>query len=282
MKTLLLTAVLLCGLTGSVVAQKKTSLMGNLVVGEVTGADEATREITIKYPGKEGPEVFNGILIDGYQLKLKDDSRRELKITEITPGIRVRAFYKSDHANVNGQKRKINRIVRFEFLDKDEFARLRHQLNVPRSIAVARAENDDLPSTSPIKVYVSVVYNRVQKDFVDWITKWNRKQADASDKLELVYHLDQADMLIVVAGGSDTMIGVLSTDTGVDGNAFQVQWSEATLYLALKDREGLKVLWTGISPVYSVENVAVLAKHGEALTSELEKRLKARTRNPKK
>jgi hypothetical protein len=274
-KALLLTAVILCGQTASVLAQQKNTLMGNLVVGEVTAADEATREITIKYPGKEGPEVFSGILIDGYKLKLPDGSRRELQINEITPGIRARAFYKSEHANVNGQKKKINRIVRFELLSKDEFVRLRHQLNVPKSTIVARAENDALPSTSPIKVYVSAVYNNVQKNLLEWVAKWNRK-AEASDKLEVVYHLDQAEMLIVVAAGSDTMMGVLSTDLGVGNEEFEGQWSEATLYLALKDSEGLKVLWTGISPVFSIENVAVLPKHGEAITSEVEKRLKAR------
>ena len=282
MRNVLLIALILCGLIGSVAAQKKSTIAGNLVVGEVTATDEATREITIKYRGKEGPEVFSGILIDGFKSRLKDGSRRELKINEITPGIRARAFYKSDNQNVGGQKKKINRIVRFEILDKDEFARLREQLNVPASTAIAHAENDDLPATSPIKVYVSAAYNPVQNDLVEWISKWNRKQADPSGKLELVYHLDQADMFIVIASGSDTMVAILPMYGGVGDTVINGEWTEVTLYLVLKDREGLRVLWTGISPVLSTQNVAVLPRHGEAVTSQLEKRLKTRTSKPKK
>ena len=67
MKALLLTALLLGGAIVPIVAQKKSTLSGDIVIGELTGKDEATREITIKYPGKEGPEIFSGILAEGYK-----------------------------------------------------------------------------------------------------------------------------------------------------------------------------------------------------------------------
>ena len=51
-KALLLTVVIL-GAIGSSVAQKKSTLMGDIVIGELAARDEATREVTIKYPGKE-------------------------------------------------------------------------------------------------------------------------------------------------------------------------------------------------------------------------------------
>ena len=70
MKVLLLTIVVLCGAIGSVVAQKKSTFMGDIVIGELTARDEATREITLKYPGKEGTEIFSGILVDDYKLKM--------------------------------------------------------------------------------------------------------------------------------------------------------------------------------------------------------------------
>ena len=47
MRALLLTVVILFGAIGSVVAQKKNTLIGDLVIGELTGIDEATREITL-------------------------------------------------------------------------------------------------------------------------------------------------------------------------------------------------------------------------------------------
>ena len=59
MKTLLLTAVILCGLIGSVVAQKKNTVLGDFVTGVGAATDEPVSEITTK-------------------LKLRDDSRREL------------------------------------------------------------------------------------------------------------------------------------------------------------------------------------------------------------
>ena len=65
-KALLLTVVIL-GAIGSSVAQKKSTLMGDIVIGELAARDEATREVTIKYPGKEGPEIFSGILAEGYK-----------------------------------------------------------------------------------------------------------------------------------------------------------------------------------------------------------------------
>ena len=282
MKTLLLTIVLLFGLIGSVAGQKKKTILGDLVIGEVTETNEATREITITYPGKEGPEVFTGMLTEGYEVKLKDGSRRELKINEITPGIRVRAFYKSGHVNISGQKKKINRIVRFEFLGKDEFVRLRNQLKISPSTAVARAENYDLPSTSPLKIYVSSPYLSVYKEVADWIIKWNEKHADSLDKLEPVSEMDQADVLVVVAKGSDSMVGVFRLDQYGGNNSEKTEWSQATLHLAVKDGDGLKVLWTDVGQVLSTQNVDVLSKRrASSFTDELEKRLNARNRKLK-
>jgi hypothetical protein len=77
MKALLLTVVILAGAMGSRVAQKKSTLMGDIVIGELTARDEVTREVTIKYPGKEGPEIFSGILVDGYKVKMGDGKNRD-------------------------------------------------------------------------------------------------------------------------------------------------------------------------------------------------------------
>lgn len=282
MKTLL-TVVILCGLIGPVVAQQKETLFGKFVIGEVTEANETTREITIKYPGKAGPELFNGFLTDGYKIRLKDGSQRELKINEITPGIRVRAFYKSGkEVYVNGQKKKIYKIVRFEFLGKDEWVRLRDQLQVPSSTVVAQVENGDLPATSPLKVFLSSPYPGAIAVMVDWITKWNQKQTDSSNKLEVVIDGDQADVLLVVAKGSDTLVVVLPLEVGVGNEVIKTEVSEVTSYLVLNDRDGFKVLWTGITRAFLGENRFGVPKDRPFVTSELEKRLEARARPAKK
>jgi hypothetical protein len=57
--------------------------MGDIVIGELTARDEVTREVTIKYPGKEGPEIFSGILVDGYKVKMGD-----VRTAILTPGPR--------------------------------------------------------------------------------------------------------------------------------------------------------------------------------------------------
>jgi hypothetical protein len=279
MKTLL-KVVILCGLIGSVAAQKKETFYGKFVIGEVTGANESTREITIKYPGEAGPEVFSGFLIDGYRLKLKDGNQRELKINEITPGIRVRAFFKNDKEYVSGQKKKIYRIVRFEFLGADEWVRLRDQLNVPPATAVAPGENDALPSTAPLRVYVSSAYKQGLVYLAEWLTKWNQKHPE--DKLEVVTNLDQADVLLVIAKGSDTEVVLLPMIGYVGDEEIKGVWSDATSYLVVKDGDRFKVLWTGIAKVFSTKNGDAISTSRGSVTSELEKRLTARTRPAKK
>jgi hypothetical protein len=93
MKVLLLMVVLLGVLISTGVAQKKSTIMGDIVIGELTGMDEATHEITIKYPGKEGTEIFSGILVDGYKLRREDGRPGNVEFNEILPGMHIRVFY---------------------------------------------------------------------------------------------------------------------------------------------------------------------------------------------
>jgi hypothetical protein len=277
-KALLLALMVLCGAIGTVVAQKKNTLVGDVVIGELTAKDETTGEITVKYPGKEGPEIFNGILGDGYKLRMGEGGLFELQLSEIVPGLHVRVFYKSGRAKVNGQEKKINKITRLEVLGTDAYFRLRNQLELPQSTAVARAEKDDLPAVSPLKVYVSVAYGYVHQQFVAWIDKWNRKNADSYGKLEHVSDLGQADILIVVARGADTMVAVLP----MVGGPVEGEWSQGTSYLVVKDAQSLKVLWTGIAAVFSGPRAETSPRIADSMIAEMEKRMKARARNPKK
>ena len=281
MKALLLAAVILGGAISPVVAQKKSTFVGDIVIGELTGRDEATREITVKYPGKEGPEIFSGILVDGYKLKM-DASRSDLKLSEIVPGMYIRLHYKTGREKVSGQERKINKISKIEVLGNDEFFRIRNQLNLDPSTTIAHAEKDDLPAQSPLKVYLAIAIGSVHQHLVEWIEKWNRKNGDLYGKLEIVSDSEQADIFIVAARGADTMVAVIPVTMDRDGTTVTGRWSYATSYLVVKDVGRLKVLWTGVGPVFSSPGAESSNKTNELVTAELEKRMKARTRNAKK
>ena len=282
MKALLLIIVVLFGATVSIVAQKKGTLMGDIVIGEVTKKDEATREITLTYPGKEGTEIFSGFLVDGYKLRMAEGSLRELNLSELTPGMYIRMYYKTGSAKVGGQEKKINKITKIEVLGNDKHFRIRNQLNLDPSTTIAPAENgDDLPATSPLKIYLATPFDRVHQQLVAWIDKWNRKSGDSLGKLEVVSDLDHADTLIVVARGADTSVANLPVPNP-DGRGVAGVWSHATLYLAIKDAGGLKVLWTDVATVFSSPNAESSARAAESVSAEIEKRLKARTRNSKK
>lgn len=261
---------------------EKSTFVGDIVVGQLTGKDEATREITIKYPGKEGPEIFTGILVDGYKLRMEDDSRRDLKLNEIVPGMHIRVVYKSGSEKVNGQEKKINKISRIEVLGNDEHARLRKQLNVDPSITIAQADKPDLPVTSPLKIYASTAYSNIREYFVASIDKWNQKNGNLYGKLEVVSDLEQADILIVVARGADTMFWVLPAEIGYGNTVIKGEWSHATSYLVVKDPGGLKVLWTKVVPVFATATVEASPKKFETVMDELEKRMKARSPSSKK
>ena len=281
MKALLLIVVVLCGAIG-VVAQKKSTLVGDLVIGELTGTNESTREITIKYPGKEGPEIFTGTLVDGSRLKMADNNRRNLMLSEIVPGLHIRVFYKTGEEKVGGQKRKVNKISRLEVLGEDEHFRIRRQLSLDPTTAIAHAETgDDLPAASPLKIFLAIHYKEVHQELVEWIDKWNRKNGDSFGKLEVVSDLDHADTLIVIARGADATVANLPS-LSPDGRSVDGWLSRATLYLVIKDAGRLKVLWTNVATVFSSPNSESSHKAAELVSAEIEKRLKARNRNSKK
>jgi hypothetical protein len=280
MKALVLTALILGAAIMPIMAQKKSTLFGDIVIGELTGKDEATREITIKYPGKVGPEIFSGILTDDYKLKSEDG--RVWQLSEIVPGMHIRVFYKSINEKVSGQEKKINKISRIDYLGKDEFARLRNQLNVDPSTPFAHAEKDDLPATSPLKVYLAIAYGNVHEYFVESIDKWNQKNGNSYGKLEVVSDLKQADISVVVAREADTMVTVIPAGP-VNGSTENMgAWAQATSYLVAKDTEGLKVLWTKIVPAFNYSNTDASPKTFEVVMAELAKRMKARSGNAKK
>ena len=126
-----------------------------------------------------------------------------------------------------------------------------------------------------MKVYLAIAIGSVHQHLVEWIDKWNRKNGD---KLEVVSDVEQADIFIVTARGADTMAAIFPVTIGRDGTTIEGQWSHATSYLVVKDVSRLKLLWTGVGPVFSSPGTESSNKTNELVTAELEKRMKARAR----
>ena len=266
--------MVLCALTSYAFAQKKKSFLGQTVTGEIVSADQATREITIKYPGENGPEVFSGFLVEGYKKKLSDGSQREIMMSDLPPGMRVTVLYKDAEQKVGGQKKKIYRIISILSLGKDDFVRLRSQLNIDPDTPAENAEDAALPQSSPLKLYVATAYQGVLDSVAGWLNKWNQKNAEKYGEVQFVSERDRADVYIVVAKGSDSMVTSIQADVYSEGNKVDGNWTYATGYLAVKAPEGLKVLRMARLIVLSTKDGDAVNANG--FTSELERRLKAR------
>jgi hypothetical protein len=88
---------------------------GDTWTGEVSAADDASREITLVYKSSKNTETSVGVLQQGYKVKLKDGSLSELKVSTIPIGTRLRVYYMAKNRKVNGQKEKLYDIFRTEF-----------------------------------------------------------------------------------------------------------------------------------------------------------------------
>lgn len=260
-------------LTTLVYAQKKKTMLGDMWTGVVESVDEATREIKIVNPDKK-TETFTGVLEDGYQVKLKDGTSRELKMSELKPGLRVRVLYKSKTRDVAGQRTKVKLINRLHFLGRDEYTRLREILKLQPSIPAAAAKSTNLPAKDPLKLYLGFEPQNLDKGFVKWVDQWNKEQSAKYGRVEIVDDLAQSDASVVVIWGADDsfmnpMALVLSID---DDDRRKIGFG--TAYLTITENTGLHVLWqswiaiVGEKPQFTAPG----------LGKQIEKRLKARTK----
>jgi len=250
-------------------AQKKTSLFGDTWTGVVESVNETTREITIVNPDKK-TEKFTGVLVDGYQMPMIDGSKQELKMSDVKPGLRVRAFYKSKTQEVGGQKTKINLINRFQFLGRDDYTRLRQMLKVEPSLPVSKAA-DELPKTDPFKLFVAFEPQGLDKGLLAWVDHWNKEQALKYGRVVIVDDLAQADASLVVIWGDDDSYMVLPVMMSYNGSYYS-DYGFGTAYLASRNDSELRVSWQS--------RIGVDVKEGDLtgvfLGKQIEKRLKAR------
>jgi hypothetical protein len=274
MPTNKLTISVICVLvlvTTFVHAQQSKTILGDAWRGVVESTNEATREITIVNPDKK-TEKFVGVLKDGYQVTMKDGTSRELKMLELKPGLNVRVFYKSKTIEVAGRDTKVKLIHRIDFLGRDDYTRLREHLKVQPSIPVDLVEKNDLPTTNPLKIYMSLEPQLLGTMLDPWMHKWTHEQSAKYGKVAFVEDLAQADVSLVVIWGSDDPVALVPLPIDISG--VDVRITPATVYLTSQDEKGVHVLLE--------RRMMIDANHPQgsapSLAKELEKRLKARAK----
>ncbi|HEX2270250.1 MAG TPA: hypothetical protein VHH35_11970 [Pyrinomonadaceae bacterium] len=238
MKRLLLAGLLISLFTVSVFTQKQSTLFGDAWIGVVESANETTREITMVNPNKK-TETFTGVLKEGYHVKLKDGASRELKVSELKPGLRIRVFYKSKTQDIAGQRKKVGLIHRIDFLGRDEYTRLREMLKVQPSIPVSTA-TAAFPTTDPLKLYLALEPEGLDQGMAKWADRWNKEQAAKHGRIDIVDDLKQADVALVVIFGKDE--SYLSTIALAPDKAGLRSINLTTVYLIGKDDKGLRIL----------------------------------------
>jgi hypothetical protein len=259
-------------LASLVSAQKSTTILGDAWTGEVVSASDATREITLKHPDKNKAETFVGILAEGYKVKTKDGGLRELRFSEMTPGTRVRVFYKTKQQEVSGRKLKVRSIYRVDFLGVDEYTKLREALKLEPTIPVILAESGKLPTANPLKIYLAIEPPHVKDSLVAWVDRWNKEQAAKYGSLELVSEPGPSDISLVVYWGRDEIVVSLPAMIYDQRSGMTRDFFPVTAHVVTKEPEGLKVLWEKflfLSPEKSEGAARVFEK-------EIEKRMKAR------
>lgn len=204
---LILIAIMLSALPAF--SQKGSTVWGDYYTGHVVKTDDASREITLQYPGKDKTETFVGVLEDGYQSRLKDGVRRELKLSELTQGTRIRVYYKKISKEVDGQRVKSNLVTRIEFLGRDEFAVMRRYLKVDPATPVTVVEFKTLPEANPLRLRI-VGDNPVTSDeMMKWAQGWNKREGKKYGEVSIVSDGDQFDLTLVIHKWSDSIIATI-------------------------------------------------------------------------
>lgn len=272
MKRILLAGLVVTILANLICAQKRTTILGDAWTGEVVTTSDATREITLRHPDKTKTETFVGILEEGYKMKMKDGSLHELRISEITPGTRIRVFYKTKQQDVGGRKVKVHSIYRVDFLGKDEYTRLREALKLEPSIPVILAESSKLPTTNPLKIYLAIEQPHVKDSLVKWVRRWNKEQAAKYGSIELVSDPAQSDISLVIYWGADETIMLLPVMIYDERSGRTSDFFPATAYVVTKEAGGLKVRWQKLLLLSTEKSEGPTGQ----IEKEIEKRMKAR------
>lgn len=274
MKHVTILILTLLFITPSIFAQKVKTVMGDTWIGEVESTNEATREITLRPKDQNKTERFVCVLEEGYQVKLKDGTSRELRMSELKPGLRVRVFFKSKTRAVAGRSEKVAVVNRIDFLGRDNYTRLRQMLKLEPSIAVTDAKSRELPKTDPFKLHLALEPENLDKGLVKWVDQWNKEQAAKYGRVEIVDDVAQADASLTAIWGNDDSFITPIAQMGRGDVRDLRNIGFGNVYLTIKDDNGLHVLWeSGIAIDYEEAQ-----RTAPSLGQLLEKKLKARSK----
>lgn len=273
MKRALLASLAILSLASIVYSQKRSTFMGSAFQGVVVSSNEATREITITYTDQEKnkTETFVGVLKPGYQVTLRDGTRRELQMSEIKPGARIMVFYKEKTEDVAGKKVKIATIHSVQLLGSDEYGTLREALGVAPSFPVTLALSTKLPETNPLKLFVGIREPYIRERMVKWVSEWNKEQGAKHGQIEIVADLDQSDVAVAFYWGSEKTVAIVPALVS-ESNGGLVDMYIATVQLVTKSANEVNVLWSRLA----FESPKKLEGVPGQIERELEKRMKAR------
>lgn len=79
---------------------------GDTWTGEVVSTDDTTRELTLSYTNGQKSETFTAVLMDNFQVRMKDGSMKELKPSGIPKGAHIIVYYQAKSKKVDGNKVK--------------------------------------------------------------------------------------------------------------------------------------------------------------------------------
>jgi hypothetical protein len=275
MKKTIIVVIALVACSTQALSQKGSSIWGDVFTGQVVKADETSREITLEYAGKDGTETFVGALKEGYQVKTEGGGAHELKISELAPGIRIRAYYKKISKEVNGQKVKANLITSIVFLGRDEFAFMRRYLNVEPSAPVTLVESKTLPDADPLRLKIAGDNPAVRDEIIKWTGEWNKREAKKYGAVRVVPDSEQADVALVIHKGSDSKA--------------DVNFPTMSGFLVVERPTGLEVIWKDYKLLEPEQFVMLNPDYagqipglGVRIAGEIEKRLKFRHKEKQK
>jgi hypothetical protein len=89
---------------------------GESQTGTVISTNDSTRVITLAVTDGTQPGTFIGVVIDGYRVRMKDGSFRDLVVYQIPPGTKITVHYFDEMTGPERTTGEVHRIYRVQFL----------------------------------------------------------------------------------------------------------------------------------------------------------------------
>ena len=89
---------------------------GESRTGTVISTNDSTREITLAVTDGTKTENFVGVVVDGYRVRMKDGSFRDLVVSQIPSGMTLTVHYFDEMTGPERKTGEVHRIYRVQFL----------------------------------------------------------------------------------------------------------------------------------------------------------------------